>query len=379
MPVILVWILLGLCGFTVAVFAAAVIATAVHVRREADPAIEFPPVSLVKPMKGVDESLAANLESFFALRYPAAFELVFAYADANDPAVGVAREAAARYPHIPVRFVLSDATAGLNPKVANLIAALPAAQYDLIFQTDANVRVAPNHLADVVAEFMAQKAGLLSSMIVGSGERSLGAALENLHLTTVIAPSVAFASRVGRQAVVVGKALLYRNSELRALGGIGQFKDVLAEDYLMGACYARAGRRVVLSAYPIQNVNEHGSIKGFLARHSRWLKMNAVINPAAFLLRGIISPLWAAPLLILGWGDPLAEWIGLGTLVVFLAGQQALFRALRREWMSPRLMLLSFLDAVLMWAVWPYSAISRSVNWRGEKLIVGKRTRLARH
>ncbi len=389
---IVIWVLSVLCAMVAVTFIVAVAATTVQVREKpvAAPA-EFPPVSLVKPMKGADEALAANLESFFTLRYPAPFEIVFACADANDPATAVARAVAARFPHVPVKFVACNPNLGLNPKVSNLAAALAEVQHDLIFQTDANVRVAPDHLKHIVSEFIGRGAGLLSSLIVGTGERAVGAALDNLHLTTVIAPSVAFASRVGRQAVVVGKALMYRNSELRALGGIEQFKDVLAEDYLMGECYVRAGKRVLLSSATIANVNERTSVRAYLSRHARWLKMNAVINPAAFTLRFLVSPVWALPLLVLAllgsWAceydcmdfvrNVVAMCIAVGTIIIFLVAEQVLFRALRHQWMAPRLMLLSAVDALLMWAVWPYSAVSRSIEWRGEQLRLGGRTKLA--
>ncbi len=373
----LIWILSGLCVLAIVIFITAVIATAVHVRqRRPETIIEFPPVSIVKPMKGVDDSLATNLESFFTLRYPAPLEIVFACADPADPANVVAREVATRHPHVQVKFVRSDQNVALNPKFASLAGALAEVSYDLIFQTDANVRVASDHLTRIVSEFIGSAAGLLSSLIVGTGERSVGAALDNLHLTAVIAPSVAFASRIGRRAVVVGKALMYRNGELRALGGIGQFKNVLAEDYLMGERYAQASKRVMLSSATVENVNERTTVKAFVARHSRWLKMNAVINPTAFTLRFLISPVWAFPLLILGWGNLVAQVIGFSTFAVFLAGQQVLFRVLRREWMGLRLMLLSLVDAVLMWAVWPYSAVSRSINWRGKRLVLGPHTTL---
>ncbi len=373
-----IWLLIGLSLLTAGFYLLATVYTIRRVRRPAlPPPATFPPVSLVKPMKGADESLAANLESHFAQLYPAPFEIIFATTDLNDPAVAVAREVAARHPLVPVTFVHPHPDAGLNPKVANLMGALPAAQHDLVFQTDANVRIGPGHLAHIVSEFIAQDPGLLSSIVAGTGERSLGAMLGNLHLTVIIAPSVCFTSDCARRACVVGQALLYRKSELRALGGIEQFKDVLAEDYLMGECYERAGKRVLLSSKAVENVNGRVSVSGFLSRHSRWLKMNAVMHKPAFLLRFLVSPVWALALLAVGFRSALTLAVALGTLVVFLACAQALFRTLRHQWMGLWMMLLSLVDAVLIWGVWFYSAFSRSINWRGKQLVLGRRTVLS--
>ncbi len=366
-----------LCAAATLLCITATVATIRHARRPS-PRVdsELPPVSMIKPLKGAEESLPGNLQSFFEQRYPGAFTIVFASADADDPAVAVARQVAARYPQIVVRFVRSNPSLGLNPKVANVAGALPAAQYDLVFQSDANVRLEPGHLAHIVHEFIHAQAHLLSSVVVGVGEKSVGAAIENVHLTGVIAPSVAFASWCARRACVVGKALLYRRSELDALGGMEQFKDVLAEDYLMGERYERAGKRVILSCATVQNVNERTTVTAFLARHTRWLKMNAVIDKLSFVLRFLVNPVWALALLLVGHSSRLAVAVALVTIVTSIASQQALFRALRTDWMNPRLVFLSLLDALLMWAVWPYTAISRSVNWRGKRLVLGKRTAL---
>ncbi len=376
LPVIL-WALVGLCLAASLMCVVASVATIRHVHKPAFVGnFPLPPLSVLKPLKGTEESLAANLASFLEQGYAGPWEVIFAVTERDDPAVAVAREVAARFPQVPVQFVHSDAAQGLNPKVANVAGALPAARYDLVFQSDANVRLESGYLARIVAEFTQSQASLLSSLVVGVGERSAGAAIENVHLTGVIAPSVGFASLCAKRACVQGKALLFRRSELDALGGMGQFKDVLAEDYLMGERYERAGKRVLLARATVQNVNERIAVGAYLARHTRWLKMNAVIDKLSFLLRFLVNPVWALVLLIVGYRNHFALLAALATLVTVVATEQALFRALRGHWMSGRLLLFSLLDSLLMWAAWPYSAVSRSVSWRGKRLLLGKRTAL---
>ena len=92
----------------------------------------YPPISLLKPIKGTEESLEQNLRSFFEQDYPAPFELVFASCEDDDPGIALARRVARDYPHVPVAFVRSDSSFGLNPKVANLKGALDAATHDLV-------------------------------------------------------------------------------------------------------------------------------------------------------------------------------------------------------------------------------------------------------
>ena len=114
-----------------------------------------------------------NLRSFFEQDYPAPFELVFASCEDGDPGIALARRVARDYPDVPVQFIRSDASFGLNPKVANLKGALDAAKFDLVLQSDANVRARPTYVRDIVGELVAHDASLLSSMVVGVGERSV--------------------------------------------------------------------------------------------------------------------------------------------------------------------------------------------------------------
>src|SRR5688500_17439275 len=119
-----------------------------HTARTFPPARDedLPPVTLLKPIKGDEEALEANLRTFFEQDYPAPMQIVFASTEAGDPGMAVARRLAAEYPHVETRFVHSDAGFGLNPKVANLAGALAAAKHEMILQSDANVRVRRDYL-----------------------------------------------------------------------------------------------------------------------------------------------------------------------------------------------------------------------------------------
>lgn len=371
MLVTVAWVLLGIAGFALVFFAGGILAVVHHLTRKKHTvdASLLPPISLVKPLKGLEEELAANLASFYEQDYPQSFEVVFATATEDDVALPVAREVAARYPAIPTRFVISDPAFGLNPKVSNLTAAVDAAAHDLVLQSDANVRVRKSYLREVVSEMIAEKASLLSSMVVGTGERSVGAAMENLQLSAFIAPATCVALYVARITCVIGKSILFRKSEIKTVGGLAEFKDYLAEDFLLGAAYEKAGKVVILSGTPAENVNSHASIARFMGRHSRWLKMRAVID-----LRGF-------------FGDFFANSVSFAFLAMCVSGFRAFFIAsffavvlaklcldaamvsrtrghgmsLSHLWVAP------FKD-LLMGGIWFYATLSRSVEWRGVKL-----------
>ena len=369
----LAWILMGCAVSAYGVFCLGVVATIRHVRRR--PARHdgiFPPISLLKPLKGAEEALDSNLETFCVQDYPGPVQIVFSTVDPADDALPVARRVAARHPEIEVRFVLSDPGFGLNPKVSNLAGALRAASHDLVLQSDANVRARPDYLRRIVAELLAEDASLLSSMVVGVGERSPGAAMENLQLSAMIAPSTCFAKAYFGVTCVIGKSMLFRRSELAAAGGLHRVKDVLAEDYLLGRLYQSLGKRVLLSSTVVENVNREVSVDRFMSRHARWLKMRAVIHPPAFVADLFANPVGLALGAVALSGFAPEALVVLAVLGCVKAATDAfLVRQTRGVAMSPSMLAWAPFKDVLLLAIWPYAALSRSVEWRGTRLRLG--------
>ena len=186
------WIISGCCFFACTVYALGMAAARSHLRkRQGAPSVlgtQLPGLSVLKPIKGCEEDLERNLASFFRQRYPGPFEIIFSAGSPDDPGIETAHRVAKRFRQVPVRFVQSDPLFSLNPKVANLAAALRHARHDLVLQSDANVTVGEAYAEHMVRELLDEGASLSSSMIAGIGERSVGAAMENLHLTSFIGP-----------------------------------------------------------------------------------------------------------------------------------------------------------------------------------------------
>lgn len=333
----------------------------------------YPSVSLLKPIKGVEEALEDNLRSFFRQDYPGAFEIVFASSEVDDLGMVVARRIADEFPTVPVRFVRSDPTFGLNPKVANLEGALSAATHDLVLQSDANVRVERDYLRRVVEELTESEAHLLSSVVIGTGERSIGAIFENLQLTSFIAPAMCAALHIGGVVCVVGKSMLFRRSELRRLGGLNLVRDILCEDFILGRAYQEAGMRAIMSPITVTNINRDIPVERFLSRHSRWLKMRAVVHAGGFL-----ADLFANPVALVFFAFCVSGFdnnIGLLLLAASALKMYAdastihLFRA---DPMPLGYLAWAPIKDIVMGFVWIYAAFSRSVRWRGRKLVFGK-------
>ncbi len=241
-----------------------------------------PPVTVFKPLKGLDEGLEDNLRSFFRLDYPT-FQLLFCVADHDDPAIEVVRSSCAEFPQVDAELVIGCPAFGLNPKVESLAAMDRLRKHDVILISDSNVRVRPAYLRETVCYLADPGVGLVSNIFVGVGESHRGAIMENLQLNGYIAGGVALAACC-RVTCVVGKSMLMPVRALEAIGGFVAVRNVLAEDQVIGMRVRQAGYSIRLSHHVIENVNLRRSFKWFLNRHSRWYKIRRQLALSAFVM-----------------------------------------------------------------------------------------------
>jgi ceramide glucosyltransferase len=352
-------------------------ATLKHMAPKHGVPLPLPALTLLKPIKGLEEELEQNLRSFFAQDYPAPLQFVFASTEASDPGIELARAVAAEYPRWNVSFVVSDPEFGYNPKVSNLAGALSCAVHELVLQSDANVRIRPGYLKAVVQEYLQERASLLGCLVVGSRERSLGAALENVQLSTFITPGICLAYEVFKIPCVIGKSILFRKSELAELGGLATVKDVLAEDYLLGELYTRAGKRVVLSRLVVDNINVSASLSRFVARHSRWLKMRVVVHVVGFVADLLSNASFFALLAALLSGGESKLFLTYVAVVAYKACvDMRLLQQLRGAKLTGKHVLCLPLRDLILPALWAHALFSRTTEWRGERFHLTRGSRL---
>ncbi|MGZ3475478.1 MAG: glycosyltransferase [Polyangiales bacterium] len=340
-------------------------------RRRAAEISRGPRVSILKPLAGADEDLAENLASFAAVDYPS-FEILLGVADANDPAVPVARAFVARTPN--ARLIFTDPHAATNPKVAQLIGLERVATGEVLVISDSNVRVSPSYLFDLVSE-LRDDVGIVSGVVVGSGERSIGAALENLHLASAIAPGVIASRVLSDKPLTVGKSMAMRRRDLWKIGGFAAVGGVLAEDHVLGRRFREAGFGVAIALSPIENRNVACSITRTLERHTRWAKMRRAIVPLAFWFEPLLEPVVIAfaALAIYPTESRAALFFG---VVVLRISSAALATSLLRRRMRVRHLVLEPLRAFAIFTCWLRAAFSRRVEWRGHTFALGVDSKL---
>lgn len=349
-----------------------------HLRPPVGEPISSPPISILKPLCGIDDDLEGNLASFAELAYPS-YEVLLGVRDRRDPAFRVALEASRRWPG-RFRLVLQRGEPGLNPKVNQLIGLAAAARHDVLLVSDSNVRAPGGYLQDVARHLADPSVGLVTHPVGGVGEASLGSALENLQAAAAVGPATVAVKHLTGKDVVVGKSMAFRRADLAALGGFESVRDVLAEDYVLGVKVARElGKRVAIGSVAIPAVSERRSVGGFLSRYGRWCVMQRKIaGTPVYAAQALLYPL---PFALAGVAVAPGHWTLGGAVAVWLA--RALLEAstaqfLRGKGFGIRVLWLSPLKDLLFLFALAKALGENTVQWRGNRLVVLAGSRLER-
>lgn len=278
-------------------------------KHEAVP-VAVPPVSILKPLHGVEPLLDVALESFFLIDYPR-FQLVFGAENPEDPAVALVERLRARYPQVDVAMVAGPTGPGRNRKIANLIAMLPAASHDLLVVSDADIHVAPDFLVPVVETLARPGTGLATTFYTGlPATGTLVGTLGALQVNHAFLPGAAIARALGRQDCL-GATMALSRADLGAIGGFESLLDHLADDNVLGQRVRATGRRVALApVIPATTIAEDRLAP--LVRHElRWVRTIRALAPVASVGLIIQFPLFWAALALLLAGFATWAWVGL--------------------------------------------------------------------
>jgi ceramide glucosyltransferase len=334
-----------------------------------------PRVTLFKPLAGRDDDLDANLESFARIDYPS-FEILFGVASRDDPALLVARRFVARHPRLEARIVITDPDAAINPKVAQLVGLDRAATGEVYVISDSNVRIGPGYLWSLVAELGDPRVGMVTSLFSGTGERTLGAALENLQLCCIMAPGLVAMDAVSKRPLTVGKSMAVRRRDLAQLGGFLPVGGVLAEDYALGRRFLDAGFLTRTSLEAVENRNVGCSVGRTLERHTRWSKMRRALFPAGFALEPVMTPIVMATVGLSIAPCKVTAAMFAATCIVQTLAALAAVRMLRGYSLGWKYIPLEMVRSYVALFCWLRACASRRIEWRGHTFTMTRGTHI---
>jgi ceramide glucosyltransferase len=322
------------------------------------------PISILKPLAGVDDGLEENLRSFFEQDYPA-FEILFAVRSPEDPAAAVVERLRAGYPAIPSRLLVTGEPPYPNAKVFSLDCMLAAARYHLLVMADSDIRVTRQLLSTLAAEFQDPRLGLATCPYRAVPGRSPWTTLEAVGLNTEFLGGVLVARMLDGVKFALGPTIAARRSTLRRIGGFDAVKDYLAEDFVMGKLAAERGDGVILSSYIIEHRIGAQRFAANLKHRLRWCRSTRRSRPWGYIGQVFTNPL---PLAILLCAAKPEWWPVLAATAVFRAAAAwATAWYVLRDRLTLRLWWLVPIQDVIGFLVWAAGFFGNTILWRGRK------------
>ena len=336
-----------------------------------------PPVSILKPVKGVDGDSFENFASFCRQDYPQ-YQIVFAAASPADPVIPVIERLIAAYPDVDIALVIDGSIHGANYKVCNLMHAHAKAKHPLLIVCDSDIRVGERYLREVCAPFADPEVGLVTSPYRSSHVLGVGCAIEALGFCAEMMPNVMTALKLEGLTFALGASMAVRQEALDRIGGFGALVDYLADDYQLGNMVHRAGYRLELSPHFVESIMRGDeTLSEVLARQLRWGRTMRVSRPGGYLASGITLPFPAALMALLVSGFSSAGVAAAALLYLVRSAVAVTYsRTLVKDRLLPRwLWLLPIRDA-LSFGVWALSLIGNRVRWRGDLFRLDKGGRI---
>jgi ceramide glucosyltransferase len=333
-----------------------------------------PPVSILRPVCGIEHAIDRTLGSGFALDYPD-YELIFCVADAGDPIVSLIEEHIAGRPAIPARVVIGDRKISDNPKLNNCVRGWHAAQHPWVVLADSNVLMPVDYVQQMLSRWQPDS-GLVCSPPIGSRPHGFWAHVECAFLNTLQA-RWQYASEALGLGFAQGKSMLWRKAMLDASGGIEALAAEIAEDAAATKLVRGTGLRVHLVDTPFEQPLGTRGLAALWSRQTRWARLRRVTFPAYFVPELLISVLLPAAGTFAGLaGTGIDSRTAALAAALLIAATYAAEMALAwaKGWeVSARLLIGMLARDCLMPAIWVTAWTGARVVWHGQAIEVRAR------
>jgi ceramide glucosyltransferase len=329
-----------------------------------------PPVTILKPVHGVDPGAYENFRSHCLQDY-LQYEIIFTVNEGGDAAVPLIERLQREYPERSIRLAVSKQVLGTNCKVSNLIQALSQARHEYLLINDGDVRVAADYLRQVMKHFADDRVGMVTTLYSGVPAGTLGSKLEALGINTDFAAGVLVARQIeGGLRFGLGATLALRRKALEAMGGLEPLADYLADDYELGARISGAGYQVVLSDVVPEVLLPPYSFAEFFQHQLRWGRGMRSSRKGGYA--GVVLTfgwLWGLVTVIASGGAPAAWGLFAAALVARFLMAVTVGKAVQGPVTWRELWLVPLRDLVAL-AVWIGSYTGRTVAWRGTRFVL---------
>jgi ceramide glucosyltransferase len=330
-----------------------------------------PPVSILKPLHGVDFASYENYASFCHQHYPAEYEILFAVNDQSDPAAAVVQRLIGAFPRREIKLLIGAEYFGANRKVNSLARLAREAKYEVLALSDGDVRVTPQYLQNVVAPLQDSTVGAVTSFYRGIAQKNLGAEFEVIGASSAFFAGALMAVWTEGVKFALGASIATTKTWLRKIGGFEEIAAFLADDYEFGRRVAEAGGRVVLSHETVWTMYPAQTVRGFWEHQLRWARTVRLCRPVSYAALLFTQGLpWAIAAAVVA---P-AGWVAIAYLIAYLVLRLAMawivgVTVVKDAVLRRRLWLVPIWDAI-HFMVWVASFASNHIVWGNVEYIV---------
>lgn len=325
-----------------------------------------PPLTILKPLCGLDWESYSCLASFCQQNYPQ-YQIIFAVHNSQDPSIEIVHKLQQNFSELDIELIICDRVIGINPKINNLANAVIKAKYDILVLSDSDIRVKKDYLQTIIQPFSDVLVGVVTCLYNSKTEGYL-AGFEALDIASQFYPKVLTAHALEGIDFAFGSTIAIRQETLDKIGGFINIANYLADDYQLGYLPTQNGYKVILSNYLVEHRLGSVNLKELIDRQSRWLKCIRVERFWGYV--GLIftyGTVNSFTLLLITQGS-LFGYIICGLvwtirlLTAYLIAIKYFNDSITKQlfWLIPLRDFVSF-------GIWCYSFIGNQIMWRGQK------------
>jgi ceramide glucosyltransferase len=329
-----------------------------------------PPVSILKPVRGVDPDAHENFASFCRQEYPQ-YEIVFCVGDNEDPVLPVIEKLQGDFPERSIRVLYGSGRTAANDKVAKLARLSSEAKYEHLVISDSDVRVRPDYLRKIVAPLAAPEIGAVTCLYVSIDDRSIVERLQTIGMISDFYAGLLVARKLDGVKFALGPTIATTRTRLAEFGGYEKIENQPADDLLVGRLISERGYEIQLSPYTVETVADYASLTDLMQKRMRWLVVMRHMRPWGHLGLLFTNPL---PWVILYLALQPVSWTAAALVFAYLALRLALTWTigawgLKRPDTWRKLFLVPVWDAAAF-CMWVASFARNTVKWRGGEYLI---------
>lgn len=331
------------------------------------------PISILKPVRGLDPDFYTAIRSHASQDYPVPFEILFGAADLADPCLPEVERLQREFPHLDIRIIESK-TSAPNAKVGVLIDLARQARFDILLVNDSDILVPQGYLKKVSAPLDDPQIGMVTTLYKATAY-SLPGKWEALGIAIDFAPSVLVAPLVGIKEFGLGATLVFRKADLDSIGGFRAIGDYLADDYQLARHITQQlNKHAHMSELVVETSIGDNTWHGVWEHQVRWARTIRVSRGGGYLgLPVTHTGLWISLAIFMGGWNLAVTLIIIRWMTAFVVGVFVLRSPIARRafWLAPVWDLWAFL-------VWIAGLFGSTVVWRDRVLTLTRDGKLLR-